>query len=283
MNRLLVSVENVSKNYRSAGTVVQAVHDVSLTIEEGESFGLVGESGSGKSTLSRLVLGLERPTAGRVEFAGLDLAHAGGAQLRKVRRDMQVVFQDPVASLNRRQTVRRIISAPLEVHGMGDRAERLRRVNEVLELVQLSPRYGDRYPSQLSGGQCQRVSIARALTLSPRFIVLDEAVSAVDVSVRGQLLNLLRRLQEDLHLAYLFISHDLAVVRYMTERVAVMKEGVIVELAPRGDIFSTPRHEYTRALMAAIPEPPAITPASLDWSRGRNSVNRPEKRQTKWP
>jgi ABC-type glutathione transport system ATPase component len=273
VNPLLVRVENVSKNYRSAGHVVQAVRDVSLTIEEGESFGLVGESGSGKSTLSRLVLALERPTAGRVEFAGIDLAHAGRAELRTVRREMQVVFQDPVASVNRRQTVRQIVAAPLEVHRIGDRAERKRRVHEVLELVQLSERYGDRYPSQLSGGQCQRVSIARALTLSPRFIVLDEAVSAVDVSVRGQLLNLLRRLQQDLHLAYLFISHDLAVVRYMTERVAVMKDGEVVELAHRSDIFARPRHDYTRALMAAIPEPPTITPSSL----------RPEKRENAWP
>jgi oligopeptide/dipeptide ABC transporter ATP-binding protein len=233
---------------------VKAVDGVSFEIAEGETLGLVGESGSGKSTVARLLLRLDRPTSGRVLFDGQDLAGLSPSELRRVRRRMQIVFQDPFSSLNRRRTVEQTVSLPLRVHrrGLGS-VGRTERVRELLELVGLRPQHASAYPRELSGGQCQRVSIARALALEPELVVLDEPVSAVDVSIQAQILNLLRDLQERLGLTYLFVSHDLAVVRYMSDRLAVMYGGRIVEEGPRERLFENPLHPYTHALLASIP------------------------------
>ena len=255
----LVVVKDLVKVYgqnRGAGRgLVRAVDGVSFEIMPGETFGLVGESGSGKSTVARLVLSLERPTSGTVFFDGRDVHALAAGQLRSLRSQIQVVFQDPVGSLNRRKTVEQIISAPLVVHGVKSASARQERVHELLDLVGLNHAHASRHPSHLSGGQCQRVGIARALALEPRLIVLDEAVSAVDVSIRAQILNLLRTLQERLGLTYLFISHDLAVVRYMASRLAVMYRGRIVEVGTREQLFREPQHPYTHALLQAIPNP----------------------------
>jgi ABC-type oligopeptide transport system ATPase subunit len=260
----LVSARNLVKEYAQGRDglhkrVVHAVADVSFEIAPGETFGLVGETGSGKSTVGRLVLAIQPPTSGTVVFDGHDLGAVSPAELRRLRRRMQVVFQDPVGSLNRRKTVQQAISSPLSIHGIGGRQERRQRVADLLEMVGLSRQHATRYPSELSIGQCQRVAIARGLALEPSLLVLDEPVSALDVSIQAQILNLVRELQERLGLTYLFISHDLAVVRYMATSVAVMHRGEIVEVGGRDDLFTAPRHPYTRELVEAIPEPdPAL-------------------------
>jgi oligopeptide/dipeptide ABC transporter ATP-binding protein len=255
----LVVVDGLARHFRldrRGDQVVRAVDDVSFTIRRGETFGLVGESGSGKSTLARLLLRLDRPTAGRVLFDGIDVASLSPRELRKLRWRMQIVFQDPFASLNRRRTVEQAIEMPLRVHQPDLKpAQRAERVRELLEVVGLRPTHAAAYPRQLSGGQCQRVSIARALSINPEFVVLDEAVSAVDVSIQAQILNLLRDLQERFGLTYLFVSHDLSVVRYMSSTIAVMYHGKIVELGSREELFSRPRHPYTHGLLASIPVP----------------------------
>jgi peptide/nickel transport system ATP-binding protein len=267
----LITVEELSRHFsvgrRRSGHVVRAVDDVSFTLPRGETFGLVGESGSGKTTLARLLLRLETPTAGRVLFEGVDIFALDAGALRRLRRELQIVFQDPFASLNRRKTVEQIVSFPLRVHERDlDRAQRRQRVAELLDLVGLRPEHAGAYPRQLSGGQCQRVSIARALALHPKFVVLDEAVSAVDVSIQAQILNLLRDLQARLGLTYLFVSHDLSVVRYMASVIAVMYLGRIVELGSREQLFGNPRHPYTHALLAAVPAaegaPAKVAPAA---------------------
>ena len=257
----LVVVDRLSRHFRLGGIgsarVVRAVDDVSLVLGRGATVGLVGESGSGKSTLARLLLRLDEPTSGSVRFEATDLYAASRRELRRLRREMQIVFQDPYASLNKRKTVEQIVSFPLVVHDRSlSRRERRARVAELLELVGLRPEHAGAYPRQLSGGQCQRVSIARALALNPKLVVLDEAVSAVDVSIQAQILNLLRELQDRLELTYLFVTHDLAVVRYMADTIAVMYLGRIVEQAPRDALFSSPQHPYTHALLAAIPPAP---------------------------
>ena len=257
-DRPLVAAEDLHRHFR-VGTsrdrhVIRAVDGVSFEIGRGETFGLVGESGSGKSTLARLLLRLDRPTAGRVFFDGHDLDALSPSELRRLRRRMQIVFQDPFSSLNRRRTVEQSVALPLRVHRRDLRsADRTQRVRELLELVGLRPAHAGAYPRELSGGQCQRVSIARALALEPELVVLDEAVSSVDVSIQAQILNLLRELQERLALTYLFVSHDLAVVRYMSDRLAVMYGGRIVESGPRDQLFGNPVHPYTHALLASIP------------------------------
>jgi len=239
---------------RTAGHV-KAVDHVSFEIVEGQTLGLVGESGSGKSTTAYAALQLLHPTAGSVRFAGSELTTLRGASLRRMRRQMQIVFQDPYASLNPRMTVGRIVAEPLQTHGIGNRRTRRATVAHLLELVGFDPAYTNRYPHEFSGGQRQRIGIARALALSPKLIVCDEPVSALDVSIQAQILNLLKDLQRDLGLTYLFIAHDLAVVRSMSDTIAVMREGVIVEQGPAERVYTQPQSDYTRALLAAVPVP----------------------------
>ncbi len=235
--------------------VVKAIDGIDFDIPEGTTLGLVGESGSGKSTTGYCVLQLLRPTAGEVLFEGRDLTTLRGDELRRMRRRLQIVFQDPYSSLDPRLTVGRIVAEPLEVHGIGTRREREARVRELLERVGFNPDYAKRYPHEFSGGQRQRVGIARALALEPKLIVCDEPVSALDVSIQAQILNLLKDLQRDLRLTYLFISHDLAVIRAMSDTIAVMHDGKILESGAAGDVYATPKDAYTRSLLAAVPVP----------------------------
>jgi oligopeptide/dipeptide ABC transporter ATP-binding protein len=234
---------------------VRAVDGVSFEIREGETFALVGESGCGKTTVGRSVLRLVEPTSGELRFAGRDVLALGRGELRRLRRDMQLVFQDPYASLNPRLDVGEIVGEALEAHGIAHGREREARVAALLERVGLPASYRSRYPHEISGGQRQRIGIARALALQPRFVVCDEAVSALDVSIQAQILNLLRDLQAEFRLSYLFISHDLNVVEHLADRVAVMYLGRIVESAPAAELFADPKHPYTRALLAANPVP----------------------------
>jgi oligopeptide transport system ATP-binding protein len=234
---------------------IKAVDGVSFEIEEGKTLGLVGESGSGKSTTAYAALQLLRATSGSVRFLGHELTDLRGAELRRMRRQMQIVFQDPYASLNPRMTVGKIVAEPLQTHGMGTRRSRRATVAQLLELVGFDPSYTNRYPHEFSGGQRQRIGIARALALSPKLIVCDEPVSALDVSIQAQILNLLKDLQRDLGLTYLFIAHDLAVVRGMSDTIAVMRQGKIVEQGPATRVYTKPQSDYTRALLAAVPVP----------------------------
>jgi peptide/nickel transport system ATP-binding protein len=241
-----------------SGTI-KAIDDVSFSIAPGETLGLVGESGCGKTTVGRIVLKLEEPTAGTVRFAGTDIAHHSPAELREIRRKIQVIFQDPFSSLNPRMTVGQIIGEPIRVYKlMQGRTKERERVAELLSQVGLFPYHADRYPHELSGGQRQRVGIARALALEPSFIVCDEPVSALDVSIQGQIINLLEELQARLGLTYLFIAHDLAVVRHISDRVAVMYLGRIMEVAARDELYANPAHPYTRALLDAAPVPDPV-------------------------
>jgi peptide/nickel transport system ATP-binding protein len=233
---------------------VRAVNDVSLAIEAGETVGLVGESGSGKSTLGRMLLRLIEPDSGGIRFDGQDVLAASGSELRRLRRDMQIIFQDPYGSLDSRMTVSQIVCEPIAIHSSGSPASRRIRAAEMLRAVGLDESALGRYPHEFSGGQRQRIGIARALMLHPRFIVADEPVSALDVSVGAQIVNLLRRLQREFQLTYLFISHSLPVVRYLATRIAVMRQGELVELGATEQIVSSPRHDYTRTLLAATPE-----------------------------
>ena len=277
MDNLLI-VENLVKHYpvkkglvpRTVGQV-RAVDGVSFSIRQGQTLGLVGESGCGKTTTGRAILRLVEPTSGRVIFDGRDVLAMKGQELRNLRREMQIIFQDPYGSLNPRMTVGAMLEEPILVHGIESRDESStpasnstrsfsrkqarRRVAELLEVVGLSPAHAGRYPHEFSGGQRQRIGIARALTVNPRFIVCDEAVSALDVSIQAQVLNLLRELQQQFNLTYLFIAHDLAVVKHVSDRVAVMYLGEIVEEAETAEIFARPLHPYTQALLASIPIP----------------------------
>jgi ABC-type oligopeptide transport system ATPase subunit len=235
--------------------VVKAVDGVTFEIAEGETLGLVGESGSGKSTTGYCVLQLLRPTSGSVVFDGRELTTLGREELRKMRREMQIVFQDPYSSLDPRMTVGDIVAEPLVIHGIGTRRDRSARIRELLDVVGFNPTYTNRYPHEFSGGQRQRIGIARALALSPKLIVCDEPVSALDVSIQAQILNLLKDLQDDFGLTYLFIAHDLAVVRAMSDRIAVMNRGKLVELGPAEEVYVEPRDAYTKALLSAVPVP----------------------------
>jgi ABC-type oligopeptide transport system ATPase subunit len=231
------------------------VSEVDLEVDAGETLGIVGESGSGKSTLLRIILRLLRPSSGRVLFEGRDIARLGGRELRAVRRRMQVVFQDPSASFNPRHSVGAALLAPLEAHDVGTRHSRRRLVGETLELVGLDSSFMERYPHQLSGGQRQRAAIARAIILRPSLVLADEPTSALDVSVQAQILNVFKQMRHELGLTYVFVSHNLGVIRYISERVAVMHLGRIVESGPSAQIFSRPQHGYTRALLDAVPDP----------------------------
>jgi oligopeptide/dipeptide ABC transporter ATP-binding protein len=250
----LLEVDGLVKHYRAGGAAVRAVDGISFTVDRGETLGLVGESGCGKTTTARTVLRLVEPTAGAVRFDGEDVTGASAARLRALRREMQIVFQDPYASLNPRMTVGTILSEPFRVHRVDDAGE----VARLLDVVGLGAEQAGRYPHELSGGERQRVGIARAIALRPKLVVCDEPVSALDVSIQAQVLGLLHDLQRELGLAYLFIAHDLSVVRRISRRVAVMYLGVIVEVADRDTLFERPAHPYTQALISAVPVPDPV-------------------------
>jgi oligopeptide transport system ATP-binding protein len=264
--KTLVRVENMKKHFpitrglivqREVGTI-RAVDGITLDIKEGETLGLVGESGCGKSTTGRAILQLHRPTSGKVYYDDIDLTELSGDEMRHARRNFQMIFQDPYASLNPRMTVEGIIAEPLEVHSIGNKKERHEQVKELMSLVGLNPSLNNRYPHEFSGGQRQRIGVARALALQPKFIVADEPISALDVSIQAQVVNLLEELQQKFGLTYLFIAHDLSMVRHIADRTAVMYLGKIVELADREELYANPLHPYTQALLSAVPIPDPI-------------------------
>jgi peptide/nickel transport system ATP-binding protein len=250
----LLSVEGLTKHFPLRGGTLRAVDGVDFTIAPGETLGLVGESGCGKTTTGRAVVRLLEPTGGRIVFEDRDITHAGRGELRRIRPDLQIIFQDPYSSLNPRHTVGQIVAMPLQVNGIRPAGGRKAKVRELLATVGLNPEHYNRYPHEFSGGQRQRIGIARALALSPKLIVADEPVSALDVSIQAQIINLLRDLQREFGLAFLFIAHDLAVVRHFCQRIAVMYLGRIVETGTRAQIYQAPAHPYTTALLSAVPE-----------------------------
>jgi len=262
----LIRVEHLTKHFpitrgliiqKQVGAV-QAVDDISFEIYKGETLGLVGESGCGKSTTGRTLLRLHEPTSGKVFYKDQDLTLASNAAMRDMRRNIQIIFQDPYASLNPRMTVGSIVGEPLDIHNIGTATERRERVKELLQLVSLNPHFINRYPHEFSGGQRQRIGVARALALQPDFIVCDEPISALDVSIQAQVVNLLEELQEEFGLTYLFIAHDLSMVRHISDRVAVMYLGKLVELSSRDDLYENPLHPYTQALLSAVPIPDTV-------------------------
>ncbi|WP_332646258.1 ABC transporter ATP-binding protein [Lysinibacillus sp. 54212] len=265
MSKVLLKVENLKKYFPIRSGIfsrkksdVKAVDDISFEVYEGETLGIVGESGCGKSTTGRVIMQLHEATSGKVTFNDVELTTLSSKQMRKARRDIQMVFQDPYASLNPRHTVQKILEEPLIVHGIGTAEERKQKVQEYLEIVGLSAYHAKRYPHQFSGGQRQRIGIARALMTNPKLIIADEPVSALDVSIQAQVLNLMQRLQQDLKLTYIFIAHDLGVVRHISDRVGVMYLGRMVELAGSETLYEEPLHPYTQALLSAVPVPDPV-------------------------
>src|SRR5437899_582625 len=262
-SQMLVDVRDLKMHFPlTQGIIVQrvigyirAVDGVTFSIERGQTMGLVGESGSGKTTIGRTIVRLYKPTAGQILFGDEDLAIMGGEELRLARQRVQMIFQDPFASLNPRYTIGSLIAEPMHIYKVASGAEIRDRTTELLSVVGLRPEYIDRYPHEFSGGQRQRIAVARALSINPEFVIADEPVSALDVSIRAQVLNLLQRLQQQFNLTYLFVSHDLSVVRHVADRIAVMYLGKIVELADRDDLYRSPKHPYTKALLSAIPIP----------------------------
>jgi oligopeptide transport system ATP-binding protein len=283
LSEVLLEVRNLVKHFevgagffgRSRGTV-RAIDGISFTLQRGETLGLVGESGCGKTTTGRCILQLERPTSGEILFEGVDLASRSEKELRVLRRRMQVIFQDPYSSLNPRMTIGQILAEPLKVHRIiASKAGRADRVRELLSQVGLLPQHAERYPHQLSGGQRQRVGIARALAMEPSLIICDEPVSALDVSIQAQIINLLEELQSRLGLTYLFIAHDLSVVRHISDRVVVMYLGRIVEVADRQALYEAPVHPYTKALLSAVPIPDPRLESSRERTVLRGEVPSP--------
>lgn len=264
-DNVLLRVDNLMMHFpirrgvfqRQVGAV-RAVDGVSFEVKRGETLGLVGESGCGKSTTGRTILQLYKPTAGEVEFDGVNLVTLKGEEMRKMRRKLQMIFQDPYASLNPRMTVEQLVGEPLMVHSVATGAEIHERVTHLLDLVKLNPAFASRYPHEFSGGQRQRIGVARALALQPSFIICDEPISALDVSIQAQVVNLLEELQQQFNLTYLFIAHDLSMVKHISDRIAVMYLGVIVELASRDELHAKPLHPYTQALLSAVPIPDPI-------------------------
>ncbi|GAA4230783.1 peptide/nickel transport system ATP-binding protein [Streptosporangium album] len=262
MSEPLLEMSGLTKHFPVAGGLVlrrqvgrvHAVDGIDLTVHAGETLGLVGESGCGKSTTGRLAARLLEPTAGAIRYGGRDITHATRREMKPIRTEIQMVFQDPYSSLNPRHTVGTIVGGPMEINGIDPPGGRDRRVRELLEIVGLNPEHYNRFPHEFSGGQRQRIGVARALSLNPRLIIADEPVSALDVSIQAQVVNLLRRLQQEMGIAFLFIAHDLAVVRHFSQRVAVMYLGKIVEIGDRESVYSGPRHPYTHALLSAVPE-----------------------------
>jgi oligopeptide/dipeptide ABC transporter ATP-binding protein len=257
----LLEVRDLTMHFpvRSRGVIsrtvghVKAVDGVSFSLDTGQSLGLVGESGSGKTTTGRLITRLQKPTSGQILYEGVDIAQASARELRPLRRDIQMIFQDPYTSLNPRQPVGQIVGAPLAIHKLVPPAKRLARVQELLEFVGLNPEHYNRYPHEFSGGQRQRIGIARAIALQPKLLVADEPVSALDVSIQAQVINLMQDLQREFKIAFLFIAHDLSIVRHFCPEIAVMYLGKIVEIAPREELYSHPKHPYTKALLSAVP------------------------------
>lgn len=251
----LLQIRNLKKYFKVGNRLLKAVNNFTLDINEGETIGLVGESGCGKSTAGRTILRLYEPTEGEVLYKGQNIYHLSGSEMKKIRRQMQIIFQDPYASLNPRMTVEDIIGEPLDIHNLASGKKRHERVQELLELVGLSSEHMSRFPHEFSGGQRQRIGIARALAVEPRFIICDEPISALDVSIQAQVVNLLKDLQNRMGLTYLFIAHDLSMVRYISDRIVVMYLGNMVELADSNTLHSEPMHPYTQALLSAIPIP----------------------------
>ena len=262
-NNTLLEVKNLKKYFnlrggflfQSSSGIIKAVDDISFSIKEGETFGLVGESGCGKSTTARVILRLIQQSSGSVIYDGEDIFNLNHNQMFKIRRDIQIIFQDPYASLSPRMTIGDIVSEPLEIHKIGNKSKRIKRVKELLDVVGLNPEHLNRYPHEFSGGQRQRIGIARALALTPRLLLCDEPVSALDVSVQAQILNLLADLQKEFNLTYLFIAHDLSVVKHVSDKVGVMYLGKLVEIADSADLYSKPLHPYTMGLLSAVPIP----------------------------
>ena len=256
----MIAIKNIKKYFYTKKEIFKAVDDLTFEIYPGETLGLVGESGSGKSTVGRLLLSLLKPTSGKILFEEKDIASFDASSLKQFRKTTQMIFQDPYSSLNPRMTIQEIIAEPLHIHQIGKKKEREDRVIELLSSVGLLPSFASRFPHELSGGQKQRVGIARALSTKPQFIVCDEPISALDVSIQAQIVTLLKKLQKDLNLTYLFISHDLSMVKYLSHRIAVMYLGKIVEVAPTSRLYLSPLHPYTSALISSIPVPDPTLP-----------------------